>query len=117
MSAPGFWEIVFLAVLGLLIFGPNRLPEVARGLGKAISTFRREASGTLDELKRSADFDDIKSVAEEFKSTTNELKRSASLSGPLASGARPSGAGKPTVRAEEPTVRAEGSAPFDPDAT
>lgn len=110
VSTPGFWEIVFLAVLALLIFGPNRLPEVARGVGKAISTFRREASGTLDELKRSADFEEIKSVADEFKSTTDDLKRSVSLTGPVASSARPRSSGPATVRAEEPP-------PFDPDAT
>lgn len=110
MSAPGFWEIVFLAALALLIFGPNRLPEVARGVGKAITSFRREATSTLDELKRSADFAEIKGVADEFRSTTDELKRTASLTGPVASSARPAESSKPTVRAEGPP-------PFDPDAT
>jgi sec-independent protein translocase protein TatB len=110
VSTPGFWEIVFLAMLALLIFGPKRLPEVARGVGKAISSFRREASSTLDELKRSADFAEIKGLTDEVRSTTNDLKRSVALSGPVASSARPSATGKPTVRAEGPP-------PFDPDAT
>lgn len=105
----GVPEIATLAVLALLIFGPQRLPEVARGLGKAISQFKREATATLDDLKRTADFDDVKGVAEEFKSTTRELKESTRLSGPVASSSRPAAA--------TTTVRAEGPAPFDPDAT
>lgn len=106
----GMPEVLMLAVLALLIFGPQKLPEVARGVGKAISQFKREASATLDDLKRSADFEDMKDVAEEFRSTTRELKESTRLSGPVASSARPKVAAASTVRADVPP-------PFDPDAT
>jgi len=113
MSAPGFWEIITLAVLALLIFGPDRLPGVARQVGKTIGQFRREAAGTLDELKRSADFEelrDLKGVADEFKGMQADLKRSVSLTGPVASSARPTANARPTVEADI-------APPFDPDAT
>jgi sec-independent protein translocase protein TatB len=113
MSAPNFWEIIMLAVLALLIFGPDRLPGVARDVGRMIGQFRRQAAGTLDELKASADFDefrDLKGVADEFRGLNADLRRSVSLTGPLASGARPTTPAKPTVTAEGPP-------PFDPDAT
>lgn len=110
MNAPGFWEILTLAVLALLIFGPERLPGIARNVGRMVGQFKREAQGTLDELKRTAEFEEFKGVAEEFRGTTTELKRSTSLSGPVASAARPSTPAKPTVSAEGPP-------PFDPDAT
>lgn len=110
MNAPGFWEIIFLAILALMIFGPEKLPSVARNVGKAVGTFRKEAASTLDELKRTADLEEFKGVAEEFKATTTDLQRSASLTGPVASGARPTQARSSTVRAESPP-------PFDPDAT
>lgn len=106
----GMPEIAMLAVLALLIFGPQRLPEVARGVGKAISQFKREASSTLDDLKRSADYEDMKGVAEEFRSTTRELKESTRLAGPVASPSKPVAAAASTVRADTPP-------PFDPDAT
>jgi sec-independent protein translocase protein TatB len=110
MGNLGFWEIVALAVLALMIFGPERLPEMARNVGKAVSTFRREATSTLDELKRQADLEDIRGVADEFRTTAAELKKTSALTGPMASPARP--------RSTRPrTVSAETSAPFDPDAT
>ncbi|MEM9293558.1 MAG: twin-arginine translocase TatA/TatE family subunit [Acidobacteriota bacterium] len=37
----GFAEIAFILILALLIFGPRRLPEMARTLGKGIGEFRR----------------------------------------------------------------------------
>ncbi len=117
MNAPGFWEIIFLAILALVIFGPERLPGVARNVGKMIGQFKREATSTLDELKRSADYEDFKGVTQEFrtasaelKSTTADLKRSTTLSGPVASEARP-------TTEQKPSVVAQGPPPFDPDAT
>ncbi|MBA2529943.1 MAG: twin-arginine translocase TatA/TatE family subunit [Euzebyales bacterium] len=112
MNAPGFWEMAFLAVLALLIFGPERLPKLARSAGEAIAAIKREASGTLDELKRASDFDDVKAVADDLRSTTAELKRSTQLSGPMTSDERPE---KPRDAVMK-TVTAQGPAPFDPDA-
>jgi sec-independent protein translocase protein TatA len=45
----GLPEIAFILVLALLIFGPKKLPEIGRTLGKGVSEFRR----ATDELKRS----------------------------------------------------------------
>jgi TatA/E family protein of Tat protein translocase len=45
----GVPEVIFILVLALLIFGPRRLPEIGRTLGKAMGEFRRATT----ELKRS----------------------------------------------------------------
>jgi TatA/E family protein of Tat protein translocase len=42
-------ELIFILLLALLIFGPKRLPEIGRTVGKALGEFRRATS----ELKRS----------------------------------------------------------------
>jgi sec-independent protein translocase protein TatB len=112
VNAPGFWEIVFLAVLALLIFGPQRLPEVARGVGKAIAQFKREAGSTLDELKRAADYEEFEGVTRDLKQTTADLRRGVTLAGPVASSA-----GASSRRGPARTVEADAAAPFDPDAT
>ncbi len=44
----GFWEVTFIVVLALLIFGPKKLPEVGRTVGRGMSEFRRATS----DLKR-----------------------------------------------------------------
>ena len=38
-------HIVFLAVLGLLLFGPKRLPEIGRSLGSGIREFKSTVTG------------------------------------------------------------------------
>lgn len=43
--------MIFIAVFALLIFGPKRLPEIARSMGKALREFKRATSGFTDELK------------------------------------------------------------------
>lgn len=47
----GMTEILFILALALLIFGPKRLPEVGRTLGRALGEFRRASH----DLKRSID--------------------------------------------------------------
>ncbi|MEM1247371.1 MAG: twin-arginine translocase TatA/TatE family subunit [Acidobacteriota bacterium] len=44
----GFWEVLFIVVLALLIFGPKKLPEVGRTVGRGMSEFRKATS----DLKR-----------------------------------------------------------------
>jgi sec-independent protein translocase protein TatA len=44
----GIPELLIAAIIALLIFGPSKLPEIAKGVGKAIRNFRRSANG-LDE--------------------------------------------------------------------
>ena len=43
-------ELVVIMVVALLVLGPKRLPEVAKGLGKALGEFRRATSGISEEL-------------------------------------------------------------------
>ena len=47
-SSLGFPELIFILVLALLIFGPKKLPEIGRTLGKGLSEFRR----ATNDLKR-----------------------------------------------------------------
>lgn len=111
MNAPGFWEVLFLAVLALLIFGPERLPKMAQSAGQMIAKLKREAAGTIDELKAAADLDEFTGVARELRETTQDLRRSMDVTGPLANDAGPD---KPRTAAM-PTAEADVPPPFDPD--
>ena len=51
MGPLGFPETVFIFVLALLVFGPKKLPELGKTIGKAMSEFRRAST----ELKATFD--------------------------------------------------------------
>jgi Tat protein translocase TatB subunit len=44
MKHMGFSETIFLFFLALIIFGPKKLPEIARQVGKALNEFRRASN-------------------------------------------------------------------------
>jgi sec-independent protein translocase protein TatB len=44
MNCMGFSETIFLFFLALVIFGPKKLPEIARQVGKALNEFRRASN-------------------------------------------------------------------------
>ena len=41
----GFQEIVIVLIIALLVFGPKRLPELGRSLGKGIREFKESITG------------------------------------------------------------------------
>jgi len=47
----GMGEVVVILLLALLIFGPGKVPDVARGLGKAIRQFTRYSQGLTGEFR------------------------------------------------------------------
>ncbi|UCH26909.1 MAG: twin-arginine translocase TatA/TatE family subunit [Trueperaceae bacterium] len=47
----GIWELLIILVVVLLIFGPRRLPEMAKGIGQSVREFRkglREIKGDIE---------------------------------------------------------------------
>lgn len=72
-----FAEILVIALVGLIVFGPDRLPELARQAGKSLARFRAEMSKEVAELKRAADLDDLdhelKAVRQDFREARREL--------------------------------------------
>ena len=104
MSAPGLWEIVALAVLALLIFGPDKLPGMLRSLGKTIGGVRREASAAVRELKETGELEEIQQVAKDLRGESQELRRAADLRG---SGRRPPRSAKGLAAAAAGSVWAD----------
>jgi len=50
MFGIGTPELLVIMVVALIVLGPERLPEVARMLGRAMAELRRATSGLTDEL-------------------------------------------------------------------
>lgn len=51
MFGLGFSEIIFLAVLALIVIGPKQLPEVARTIGRFINDIKRNTDFLKDDIK------------------------------------------------------------------
>lgn len=66
----GFPELLVIMAIALLIFGPKKLPEVGKSLGKALREFRRttdEIKEKIEEEIQAEEFRDIKSDIEDLK--------------------------------------------------
>ena len=47
----GFPEMIFIFLLALLVFGPKKLPEVGRQIGKALAEFKRASNEFKSQLE------------------------------------------------------------------
>ena len=47
----GPWELVILLIVVLLVFGPKRLPEMGRSLGRGMREFKSSITGSGDDEK------------------------------------------------------------------
>ncbi len=66
----GFPELVIIFVVALVIFGPRKLPELGRSLGKGLSEFKRASN----ELKRTWE-DEVDAVKHEVDVQKEDLNR------------------------------------------
>lgn len=58
MGNIGLGEILILVLVVLILFGPNKLPELGKALGKAVGEFRRGIKEGLDDKEPSSKHDD-----------------------------------------------------------
>jgi Sec-independent protein secretion pathway components len=68
------WLIILIAIVIILIWGPSKLPSLARGMGEAIREFRKAASGVAEEEVRRVE------KKEEIDQKIIEMARSLGIS-------------------------------------
>ena len=74
MFGMGGSELMLIMVVFLLFFGANKIPEIARGLGKGIREFKDAASGIQEEIEKGAD--SVKKETEKISSDiTKDLEK------------------------------------------
>ncbi|MFK5914315.1 MAG: Sec-independent protein translocase protein TatB [Woeseiaceae bacterium] len=61
----GFWEIAMISVIGLVVIGPDKLPEVARTAGKWIGRARRFVGDVKSDIDRELKQDEIRKALSE----------------------------------------------------
>jgi Tat protein translocase TatB subunit len=71
MFGIGFPELILILVIGLIVLGPNKLPELAKALAKGLAEFKK----ATQEIKQNLDVDDnFKEIKENLGGSIKELK-------------------------------------------
>ena len=81
-SGIGIWEILLILVVALLVLGPNKLPGIARTLGKTVRTIKKASTDLTTTLTREVELTNDKpsppTPKEESNVKTGETPSSAS---------------------------------------
>ena len=63
----GFPELLAILALALLVFGPKKLPEVGRSIGKALREFRKTSDEIKDRIEEEIQASELKDIEAEIK--------------------------------------------------
>jgi sec-independent protein translocase protein TatA len=83
----GMPELILIFVVALLVFGPKKLPEIGKSLGKGLAEFKKAS----DELKKTIEREiedgknEVASVASDFSSAGNTVAQSRPVAVPAPS--------------------------------
>jgi sec-independent protein translocase protein TatA len=65
----GMPELIIIFVIALIIFGPRKLPELGRSLGKSLAEFKRASNELKSTLEEEIRLDEQRSALEASKAT------------------------------------------------
>jgi TatA/E family protein of Tat protein translocase len=68
----GFPELIIILAIALLIFGPKKLPEVGRSIGRALREFRKTSDEIKEKIEEEIQVDEFRDIKEEFKKDIEE---------------------------------------------
>ena len=71
-------ELVLILVLALLLFGPRRLPQIGRTLGKALGDLRKATTDFKTNLEREVDLEQVKDLHSDIKSAGRDVSDAVS---------------------------------------
>src|SRR5436309_3647485 len=94
----GMPELIVIFVIALIIFGPRKLPELGRSLGKSIAEFKRASNELRNTLEEEIRLDEQRAALEASKAAT------AASQTATAATAAPSPVSTTVSHVEEPTV-------------
>lgn len=74
----GFWELSLIGIVALLVIGPERLPAVARTVGKWVGKANRFVASVKDDISKELKDEDLKRILQEQQKLADEYKKAAS---------------------------------------
>jgi sec-independent protein translocase protein TatB len=70
----GFSELVVIALVALIVIGPERLPRVARTAGALLGRFQRYVNDVKSEVRREMEIEDLKKFQSELTEQVREVE-------------------------------------------
>lgn len=83
----GFWEILLILVLALVVLGPERLPQAARSVGYWVGKARRYVEGVKHQVETEFDSTELKRLLHNQEVQIKELQNKMTDTGRSISGA------------------------------
>ncbi len=71
MGSLGFPELLLIFIVALVVFGPRRLPEIGRTLGKALGEFKKATDDLKNTIEREVRVEEQKQLVSEIASPTH----------------------------------------------
>jgi sec-independent protein translocase protein TatB len=70
----GFWELVIIALVALVIVGPERLPKLAHDGGRLLRKFRHFVQNAKREVEKELKLDQLNDLDESIHKVENLMK-------------------------------------------
>ncbi len=70
----GLPELMIIMVLALLVFGPKKLPEIGRTIGKAVREFKKSTDEIKDKFEEQIRVEEFKSLKDDLKDLKKDLR-------------------------------------------
>lgn len=118
----GFSELIVIALVALIVIGPERLPRVARTLGALMGRAQRYVNDVKADIQREVDLEELKNIQSTFQDAAKSVEQSVhavggelqsageslnqSVSGALEDKVEPTAAQPPAAAAAEETPSA-----------
>lgn len=67
-------EIILIFVIALLVFGPKKLPEIGRSVGRALREFKKTSEEIKGRIEEEIEASEIKDIGKDLKSGVDEIQ-------------------------------------------
>ena len=74
----GFSELIVIAIVALVVIGPERLPKVARAAGHLLGRLQRYVNDVKSDISREMQIDELKQLQAQVQESARSLERSIS---------------------------------------
>jgi TatA/E family protein of Tat protein translocase len=70
----GPMELVLIFVIALLVFGPKKLPEIGRSVGKALREFKKTSDEIKGRIEEEIEASEIKDIRKDIRAGLDDLQ-------------------------------------------